>query len=382
MCAPWGLRGVGGHASLDQPPGFVEPAGFAGGERERGGEPPVVAVERREAGKEFVQLRLARRAAAEADQAEHAGRGRERHGVARMLGRRARGSPPASPPDCPRSRARARRRGSARAASRGRRARAPAPRARAPAAPSPRGTGRAPARSAPARIPDPPPARGRGVLRLQRSPTGCSRRRRRRRRAPPRRRSTAGRSGRRSPRRLRASGACRAPPPSAPGGSPPWGTTICEAASRRISCSSRTVRSIAALARPPNLPAASSREAALDLERDRQRAHRGHDLRFADVDHLALAVRRAVALDRRQPAQRAHAPVGEGLLEEHPREVEVQIGGARFVGHPARVSMLGFARFYPLGSPRDTHSPFTVSRRISARRSTPGPAPSRSAYTR
>ena len=36
----------------------------------------------------------------------------------------------------------------------------------------------------------------------------------------------------------------------------------------------------------------------------------------------------------------------------------------------------------PLDSPRDAHSLLTVSRSSSARRSTPGPAPSRSANTR
>jgi hypothetical protein len=54
------------------------------------------------------------------------------------------------------------------------------------------------------------------------------------------------------------------PPPPAPpiGGSGPCGTTICEAAWRRISCSSFTVRSIASFASWPNFSAASSSEPA------------------------------------------------------------------------------------------------------------------------
>src|SRR5258706_8825196 len=51
-------------------------------------------------------------------------------------------------------------------------------------------------------------------------------------------------------------------PPPPTGGSGPCGTTICEAAWRRISCNSFTVRSIASRASWPNLSAASSSEPA------------------------------------------------------------------------------------------------------------------------
>ena len=60
---------------------------------------------------------------------------------------------------------------------------------------------------------------------------------------------------------IKASGSCRRPVPPI-GGSGPCGTTIDEAAWRRSSCSSFTVRSIASFASWPNFSAASSSEPA------------------------------------------------------------------------------------------------------------------------
>src|SRR5436190_19871704 len=52
-----------------------------------------------------------------------------------------------------------------------------------------------------------------------------------------------------------------------------------------------------------------------DLEADRQRAGRREHLRLALVDHRPRAVALAVLPHRRQPPDRADAPVGENLLE-------------------------------------------------------------------
>ena len=74
MWAPWALRGFARHARLDQAPRLVEPPALGRGEGVHAPEPPVVAVVRREPATAAVQLLLALLAAAEADQAEDAGR--------------------------------------------------------------------------------------------------------------------------------------------------------------------------------------------------------------------------------------------------------------------------------------------------------------------
>src|SRR3954468_20849539 len=62
-----------------------------------------------------------------------------------------------------------------------------------------------------------------------------------------------------------------------------------------------------------------------DLEADRQRASRCHHLRLAYVQHRARRVALAIALDRRQAANRTDAPVGKDLLEVQRLRVDLDV---------------------------------------------------------
>src|SRR6185503_11427948 len=82
--------------------------------------------------------------------------------------------------------------------------------------------------------------------------------------------------------------------------------------------------------------------ARADLERDRQRAGRREDLRFADVDHRARLVAPTVLVYRREAPDRAHAPIGEDLLEVELLRVDLDV-----------VRGFGFGSHTPILAPRD-----------------------------
>ena len=88
-----------------------------------------------------------------------------------------------------------------------------------------------------------------------------------------------------------------------------------EAAWRRNSCSSFTVRSIASRASWPNFSAASSSEPAPISNSMAVRRRRRQDLRLADVHTVRDWSLLTVLADRRQPTDGADAPVGEDLFE-------------------------------------------------------------------
>ena len=85
MWAPWALRGMEGERALDGGERAIDLAGLDLGEGVRAGEPPVLAVGGGQRLEQRQQLGLAPGAAREADQAEHAGAGRQHHGVARIV---------------------------------------------------------------------------------------------------------------------------------------------------------------------------------------------------------------------------------------------------------------------------------------------------------
>ena len=87
-----------------------------------------------------------------------------------------------------------------------------------------------------------------------------------------------------------------------------------DACSRRISCSSRMVCCTACSAASPNLAIAASKVGRLQLETDRQGAHRRHDLGLADENDRPRRIGRPVGTDRRQSADGADPAIGEGLF--------------------------------------------------------------------
>ena len=70
-------------ASVEPGPGLVEAAGLAGRETEHGIEPPILAPHRRERAEKLVLLLFVLKPAAEAVEAEHTGRRRDHHRIAR-----------------------------------------------------------------------------------------------------------------------------------------------------------------------------------------------------------------------------------------------------------------------------------------------------------
>ena len=81
-----GIAGIDGERALDVGERAIDPARLHLGEGQRAQVPPVLAVGGRERLEQRQQLLLSPRAAGEADEAEHAGAGREHHGIARILG--------------------------------------------------------------------------------------------------------------------------------------------------------------------------------------------------------------------------------------------------------------------------------------------------------
>ena len=84
VCA-MSIAWIASEALLDQIPRLVESAALAGGECEHAEEPPVRAVMRGEAAQQFEEFFFALLVTRETDQAEHAGRRRERHRIQRIL---------------------------------------------------------------------------------------------------------------------------------------------------------------------------------------------------------------------------------------------------------------------------------------------------------
>src|SRR6266705_6289262 len=80
----------------------------------------------------------------------------------------------------------------------------------------------------------------------------------------------------------------------------------------------------------PELLGSLAKRVRADLERDRDRAGGGHDLRLADVDDGSRRVRLSVSCHRGQATYRPDASIGEDLLQVELVRIELQLGGLEF----------------------------------------------------